>query len=43
MDDYQLDQFCQRHPECDGKCMRCPAFIANQREELGLNDFDENF
>ena len=43
MDEYQLDKFCERHPECDCNCMRCPAFAQHQREELGLDENDEDY
>lgn len=42
LSEYELDQFCKRHPECDCNCMKCHAFIAHQREELGLNDYDND-
>jgi len=42
MTDYELDRYCERHPECNCNCMKCPAFAQHQREELGLNEYDNN-
>lgn len=41
MTEYELDQICQR-TACDCNCMKCPYFAANQREELGLDEYDED-
>ena len=41
MDDYQLDKFCERNPDCGCNCMKCPAFIANYRYNNGLDDYDD--
>lgn len=40
MDDYELELYCERHPYCDCLCLKCPAFIANQRHELGYDEID---
>lgn len=40
MNDYELEKFCERNPDCGCDCMNCPAFASNQREELGLNEED---
>lgn len=40
MTDYELEKFCERNPDCGCDCMRCPAFAAHQREELGLDEYD---
>ena len=40
MDDYQLSRFCERNPDCGCRCMSCPAFAQNQRDELGYEDDD---
>lgn len=40
MTDYELDKFCERNKHCDCNCMRCPAFISNQRHELGFDEDD---
>lgn len=40
MTDYELEQFCIRNTDCGCDCMACPAFAANQREELGLDEHD---
>ena len=41
MDDYHLDKFCERNPDCGCNCMKCPAFIANYRYNNGLDDEDD--
>ena len=41
MSDYQLDLFCHRNPDCGCKCWFCPAFEANQRYNLGLDENDQ--
>lgn len=41
MDEYELDIYCNRHPHCDCHCVKCPAFAAYQRHELGLDEDDE--
>ena len=40
MTDYELEQLCKNNPDCGCECLACPAFIANQREELGLDECD---
>lgn len=40
MTDYELEQFCKNNPDCGCECLACPAFIANPREELGLDERD---
>lgn len=42
MSEYELDQICEQHPECDCKCMKCPFFAKYQRSELGMYEYDEN-
>lgn len=41
MTDYQLEQFCERNPHCGCKCMKCEAFAANMRYNLGMDEIDE--
>lgn len=41
MTDYELERFCERNPMCDCYCLKCPAFISNQRNRLGLDENDE--
>lgn len=44
MTDYELEKICERNPNCDCDCMKCPFFAAYQREELGLdNDNEEEY
>lgn len=31
LSDSQLEQICERSPECGCDCMRCQAFAANMR------------
>ena len=31
MTDYELEQFCQRNPDCGCDCINCPAFAENYR------------
>ena len=38
MDDFELEKFCERNPDCGCQCMKCPAFAANYRFNNGLND-----
>lgn len=38
MTDYELEKYCNTHPYCDCNCMKCPAFAANRRHELGLDE-----
>ena len=40
MTDYELSQICERI-DCDCKCMKCLYFAENQREELGMDDYDD--
>ena len=40
MDEYQLDLFCLRNPDCGCNCMKCPAFAAYMRHELGYDEDD---
>lgn len=35
MSDYELEKFCESNPDCGCKCMKCPAFAANQRYNNG--------
>lgn len=41
MNEYELEMYCDRHKTCDCHCVKCPAFAAYQRHELGINDYDE--
>lgn len=43
MDEYALDRYCDSHKQCDCKCMKCPAFAAYQRSELGMDDEDGEY
>lgn len=38
MTEYELDQYCDRHKDCDCMCMKCEAFAEYQRQELGLDE-----
>lgn len=38
MTEYELDKACERNPNCDCKCMKCPLFARYQRSELGLDE-----
>lgn len=40
--DYELEQYCDRHQECDCRCMQCPAFASLQRNELGIKEDEED-
>lgn len=42
MDDYELERYCERHSNCNCLCLKCPAFIANQRNELGIDECDDD-
>lgn len=42
MTDYELERFCESQPLCGCKCMKCPAFIANMRHNLGYDEHDPN-
>ena len=35
MSDYELEKFCEAQPGGGCKCMKCPAFAANQRYNNG--------
>ena len=38
MTEYELEQYCKAHSDCDCKCMKCEAFQKHIRTELGYND-----
>ena len=38
MNDYELEQCCDAHPDCDCNCMVCPAFAEHHFSELGYYD-----
>lgn len=40
MTEYELDQLCQRNPDCGCNCMSCQLFARYQRSELYGEDFD---
>lgn len=42
MDDFALERFCENNPDCGCRCMSCPAFAQNRREELGYEDDDDD-
>ena len=31
MNDFELERYCNAHPDCDCMCMKCAAFYANYR------------
>ena len=43
MDEYQLDEYCRRHPYCDCKCHSCWAFIQHIRHEMGWDECEEDY
>lgn len=42
MDDFALERFCERNPDCGCNCMKCPAFAANYRYNNGLEDYEND-
>lgn len=42
MDEFELERFCERNPQCDCRCMRCAAFALYQRHELGLDEYNDD-
>lgn len=43
MDEFQLEEFCRRNPDCGCDCMHCPAFIRHMRYEMGWDECDEDY
>ena len=41
MTEYELEAICERLPDCGCDCMRCQAFAAFQRTELGMDECGE--
>jgi len=41
MSNVLLEDFCDRHKNCDRKCVSCPAFTAFQRHQTAEDDEDE--
>lgn len=39
MTEYELDNYCKRHPHCDCDCMRCEGFASYQRQSLGYEEY----
>ena len=42
MDDFALERFCEKNPDCGCRCMSCPAFASNYRTNNGLDDDDDD-
>ena len=41
MNELELENYCNHHKYCDCNCMKCPAFAAYQRHQLGLDENDD--
>ena len=41
MTEYELDQICERNPDCGCNCMKCEVFARYQRSQLGLDEYDD--
>lgn len=42
MTEYELDQQCERNPDCGCNCMKCELFAKYQRSQLGYEDDEED-